>query len=91
MLVGLSIAADVGIGPFLPWLRVRDHVPPDAGELFVARDPGLERDGDDAGYDLRAAGEGPFAVLYRPSPLPATAVIRVDGDGWTGIRTRRCW
>ncbi|WP_306206872.1 hypothetical protein [Actinoplanes sp. RD1] len=79
MLVGRSEAEETAIGPFLPWLRTRDHVPAGTGELYVARDKGMEKDWDDYGYDLRDDGEGPFAVLYRPSPRSTTA-IRVDEE-----------
>ncbi|AEV84708.1 hypothetical protein ACWT_3685 [Actinoplanes sp. SE50] len=37
----------------------------------------MEQDWDEAGYSLRADGEGPFAVLYQPSPQP-TIAIRVN-------------
>lgn len=74
MLVGRSAATTAGIGPFLPWLQVRDQVPAEAGELYVARDAGMEQDWDESGYDLRDDGEGPFAVLYQPSPRSTTAI-----------------
>ncbi|WP_305784403.1 hypothetical protein [Symbioplanes lichenis] len=74
MLVGRSTAEETGIDPFLPWPRARGDVAPEAGELYVARDATMEQDWDDYGYDLRPDGEGPFAVLYRPLPHPATTI-----------------
>jgi hypothetical protein len=74
MLVGRSEAKTAGIGPFLPWLQARREVPAATGELYVARDLGMEKDWDEFGYDLREDGEGPFAVMYEPSLRSTTAI-----------------
>ncbi|GLW29210.1 hypothetical protein [Actinoplanes regularis] len=62
---------------FLPWLQTRRAIPAEAGELYVARDAAMEQEWDEVGYALMAGGEGPFAVLYQPSPQP-TIAIRAD-------------
>ncbi|MEV6850923.1 hypothetical protein [Actinoplanes sp. NPDC051411] len=74
MLVGRSEAEMAGIGPLLPWRQARGGVPAEAGELYVARDARMKKDWDEFGYDLGDDGEGPFAVLYGPSPRPTTAI-----------------
>lgn len=79
MLVGRSEAAEATIGPFLPWPQARADVPAETGELYVARDAAMEADWDEYGYDPREDGEGPFALLYTPSPLPTTT-IRAEQD-----------
>ena len=79
MLVALGQGESSEMGPFLPWLRTRDAVPSDAGELYVARDAVMEQQWDAVGYSLVDGAEGPFAVLYQPTPRSAIA-IRVDDE-----------
>ncbi|MEU8263112.1 hypothetical protein AB0C02_21075 [Micromonospora sp. NPDC048999] len=62
------------LGPFAPWSSMRDLVPAGRGEVYVVRDPVMKERWDDVGYSLMDGGEGPFAVLYRPSPQPAIEV-----------------
>jgi hypothetical protein len=63
---------------FHPWPEVRDLLPPDHGEVYLARDPAMEREWDDTGYILMAGGEGPFAILYRPAGDPPTIQVRLN-------------
>lgn len=87
MLVGSSEVGASGIGPFLPWLEARGDVPAESGELYVARDAGMEKDWDDFGYDPREDGEGPFALLYGPSPRSSTTIsFEEDPYGDRGFR-----
>jgi hypothetical protein len=73
MLVALA-EKGTPVGPFEPWRRTRAAVPADAGELYVARDAAMEQRWDDLGYALMEGGEGPFAVLYQPSPQRTVAI-----------------
>lgn len=41
----------------------------------------MEKDWDEFGYAPRDDGEGPFAVLYGPSPRPATAIRMEEEPG----------
>ncbi|MBG0568614.1 hypothetical protein [Actinoplanes aureus] len=77
MLVALGVRGTAAVGPFVPWQQMRHAVPAEAGELYVARDAAMEQRWDDVGYSLMEDGEGPFAMLYRPSPQ-RTVAIQLD-------------
>jgi hypothetical protein len=79
MLVALGVRGTAAVGPFVPWQQMRHAVPAKAGELYVARDAAMEQRWDDVGYSLMEDGEGPFAMLYRPSPQ-RTLAIQLDEE-----------
>jgi hypothetical protein len=61
-------------GTFTTWAMARETVPTGAGQVLVARDEGMEQRWDRDGWILMERDEGPFAVLYQPSPNPLVEI-----------------
>jgi hypothetical protein len=61
-------------GTFTTWAVARAAVPAGTGQVLVARDEQMEQRWDRDGWILVDRDEGPFAVLYQPSPSPQVEV-----------------
>jgi hypothetical protein len=61
-------------GAFTTWTVARAAVPTGAGQVLVARDELMEQRWDRDGWILMDRDEGPFALLYQPSPSPQVEV-----------------
>jgi hypothetical protein len=53
---------------FVEWAGARTSIPPDRGEIMIARDPEMVASWDEHGYQIPGSPEGPLTILYEPCP-----------------------
>lgn len=64
---------------FASWVEAHCTLPPEHGEICVARDADMERAWGEHGYEIPGQHEGPFMLMYQACPAPRfEAELRSD-------------